>query len=222
LGLNRKITHKFRQGRIDATSVSPEHAQRLRQIAARLKEELVTLQPIDYGSDREIWEKAFGQHFPQIRLHLETLADASDETASTALYTRLYRELGKAGMTEPPWMFSMYAAVVAIGNLIAARSMQWLLQSSFNFNWRMSENVIYLGDPSNGLAIFAMDDPTVKVEVLQRKFEQLWFEAESWPEAAGIRKSFDRRELAGREAIPLLAIAANTDPIRTRCFLCRG
>lgn len=222
LTLNRKNTRRFRQEPTDATPVSPEHAQRLRQIAARLKENLVTLQAIDYGSDGEIWEKAFGQHFPEIQQLLETLRDASNEAASTALYTRLYHEGGKAGMTKAPWMLSRRATWAAVADLIAARSMQRLLQSNFNFNWRMSEGVVYLGDPSNGLAIFAMDPPTVKVESFEREFETLWSEAEGWPEATRIRKSFDRRQFAGREAIPLLAIAANTDPITSRCFLCQG
>jgi hypothetical protein len=60
------------------------------------------------------------------------------------------------------------------------------------------------------------------VPARKQDFEEFFRRAESWPEAAGIRRKWDGLGSSAKAAIELLATAANTDPITSRCFLCQG
>ena len=59
-------------------------------------------------------------------------------------------------------------------------------------------------------------------EQLKRTFEEFMSAAEMWPEAHNIEGSWKLRNELFRQAAPMLATAANTDPITSRCFLCGG
>lgn len=205
------------EAEIAATPASAEHAQRLRDIATRLRNCIESLQPLDYGKDSNTWRKAFGEHFPHIRSQLELAEE--DPRAEEALCARLIREADAIGMAESPWTLGQFSKPVA--NLIAARSMQGILQSHFNFGWTRSEGAFYLGDPSNGIRIFFVPDLSLDFGALKSKFEKFMLAAEGWPQAADIRELFDLRARAAKAAIPMLEIAANTDPIMTICSLCQ-
>ena len=80
---------------------------------------------------------------------------------------------------------------------------------------------MHVGDPAEHAArILLTDDPATDAEALERRFEQFMQSAEGWPEATGIRESFEMRLVAAKVAIPQLEIAANSDPITSRCFFC--
>jgi hypothetical protein len=202
---------------IATTPASAEHAQRLRDIATRLRSCIESLQPLDYGKDSNTWQRAFGQHFPHIRSQLRLAEE--DPRAEEALCARLIREADAIGMAESPWTLGQFSKPVA--NLIAVRSRQGVLQSHFNLGWTRSEGAFYLGDPSNRIRIFFVPDLSLDFGALKSRFEKFMMAAEGWPEAADIRELFDLRTRTAKAAIPMLEIAANTDPIMTMCSLCR-
>jgi hypothetical protein len=57
---------------------------------------------------------------------------------------------------------------------------------------------------------------------LKKKFEAFFHDAETWPEAEAIQRAWDRRDSTEKAAIDRLAEIAVTDPITSRCKLCRG
>jgi hypothetical protein len=125
-------------------------------------------------------------------------------------------------MGEPPWLLDDFT--LRIVEVIADRSMQQILQTpGFVFAWQESAGVMYMGDPADHAPrIFRTDRSVAGVGAVKRQFEQFLQTAESWPEAASIRESFAKRVILTKVALHQLEVAANTDPITTRCFLCRG
>lgn len=199
--------------------VSDAHGGRLRQIAAHLRESMEDYTPLDYGDDPITWELAFHEHFPNLRLILEKAREA--DTAFDALKERLQAENAKAGMASPPWTPAEYLPWLAI--TIQARAIQNISGSSFNFDWQElgSENV-YIGDPVYAnLQILEGCAPS-EISLRKATFEDFFNRAESLPETAMVRLKWDERKSAERAAIDMLSTAANTDPVTSRCFLCRG
>lgn len=111
-------------------SVSREHAHRLRQLAANLKNSLDSARAPDFGRDGDTWEQAFGEHFPQIRPLLEILAGKPG--AFYALHGRLMREAHAAGMCEPPWLLVEFGMPLA--RMIERHCMVTILPISFSFD----------------------------------------------------------------------------------------
>jgi hypothetical protein len=210
------------RARIAALEVAPvtaSHARRLREIAEGLKQDIEALRSPRYGNDSDTWRKAFGEHFPLLGELLKILG--GERATYTALHDRFVREARNDGMGEPPWLLGEFGARTT--EVIATRSMQEILQKYFDFSWKESGSVMYLGDPISGApGIFSVAAPQTDLEALKEQFEQFFRTAEGWPEAADIRRGFEMRYLAAKMAIPRLEVAANTDPITTRCFLCKG
>ena len=202
-----------------AAPVPRAHGDRLRQIAARLRECVEQHEPLDYGTDADTWRRAFCEHFPDLRAALDGAgaADAAFET----LKERLQIELTTAGMDTPPWTSAEFLPWLA--TTIQSRAIQRILGSAYNFGWQeLGPGTVYIGDPVYaGHQILEGCDPA-DVPAHEQAFEEFFRRAESWPEAADIRSKWDERGSAERAAIERLAAAANTDPITSRCFLCRG
>jgi hypothetical protein len=221
-----------------ATPVSQEHADQLRQIAKRLSEGLrvdvsdwVSKSPDialgAYGEDPGTWRKAFREHFPELGHVLDEIEEA--DTAYSTFSGRLRREAKLAGMGEDPWNLDGFGGsggfAAGLTRIIRARAMQDSLETPFDFDWH--EEVGYAvisepGSPGRPLVIFTIRN-AADPEQLKHTFEEFLSAAEAWPEAQNIRASWKlRNELYYRQAAPMLATVANTDPITSRCSLCGG
>jgi hypothetical protein len=212
-------TLRARIAELEAAPLTADHARRLREIAASLKRDIEVHRPLGYGSDADTWSKAFGEHFPLIGELLKFVD--GERAAFTALRDRLDREAREADMGQPPWLLGDW--LLRLFDVITARSAQGLLQGAFIFGWTESGGVMYLGNPAeHAPAIFSTADPTTDGEALKEQFEQFMRSAEAWPEASGIKESSEMRFVTAKLAIPQLEVAANTDPITSRCFLCRA
>lgn len=202
-----------------AVSVPQAHGDRLRQVAARLRECVEHHEPLDYGTDPATWRRAFHEHFPDLQGALDRAgaADAAFET----LKERLREEVTTTGMDAPPWTSREFLPWLA--TTIQSRAIQRILGGPYNFDWQeLGPGSVYIGDPvySNHQILQGCDPADVPER--KKAFEEFFRRAESWPEAADIRSKWDERRSAEREAIEHLAAAANTDPITSRCLLCRG
>jgi hypothetical protein len=208
---------KARVAALEVAPVTTDHARQLRQIAAGLRADIEAHRTPSYGIDADTLAKAFDEHFPLLG-ELLKIVDG-ERAAFTALRDRLVREARQDGMGEPPWLLNDFTDRLA--DVIARRSMQEILQGPFIFDWQDSGGVMYLGDPAEHAApIFLTDNSATGCEALKEQFERFMRSAEGWPEAAEIRESFLMRYVASKAAIHHLEVAANTDPITSRCFLC--
>lgn len=158
--------------------------------------------------------EALLDHFPDLRAPLEVLENAGDALA--ALRARLTDEAAVLGMDQHPWQHTRELLNI-VANVISARSMQRAQAFELEFRWREVDDEIYWGD--NGIPIIYVDSPDDAAEC-KRTFERFVREADTWPEAAAIRESFERREEAREQAIQLLQVIANRDTITGRCRLC--
>jgi len=200
--------------------VSQAHGERLRQIAARLRECVEHNEPLDYGADPDTWRLAFNEHFPALQSALDKAGEA--DAAFVVLKERLRREVAAAGMDEPPWISEDFLPWLA--TTIQARALQRILGTPYNFDWNDDDisEIVWIGH-SIFTTIRVLDSSGhADVPALTQYFEEFFSSVESWPEAADIRTKWDGRDSAAQTAIGLLAAAANTDPIMSRCFLCRG
>jgi hypothetical protein len=216
---------------LEATPVSQTHGDRLRQIAEKLSE-CLRVDFLDwiikspdvardaYGEKPGTWRKAFCEHFPELGPVLDKIAKA--DTAWSTFGDRVRREAELAGMGKPPWLLDRFA--VGLARPSRERARRGLLEKPFDFDWHEAIGWAYVGDPNamdRGLPIFDIAgaaDP----EQLKRTFEEFMSAAEAWPEARNIMASWHLRNELLIQAAPLLATAANTDPITNRCSLCRG
>lgn len=81
---------------------------------------------------------------------------------------------------------------------------------------------MYLGDPADdGLRIFSLTGRAVDAMANEQAFEKFIESVKDRLESTYIWASSEMRQSAAKQAIPLLETAANTDPITTKCFLCR-
>lgn len=204
---------------LKAAPVSQAHGDRLRQIAARLRDCVEHNEPLDYGTDAATWRDAFREHFPDLQSALDKAGEA--DAAFLTLKERLQKEVTTAGMDTPPWTSAEFLPWLA--TTIQSRAIQGILGSAYNFDWQeLGSGSVYIGDPVyTGHQILQDSDPA-DVPARRKAFEEFFRRAESWPEAAAIRTKGDERGSAQKMAIEQLAAAANTDPITSRCSLCRG
>ena len=56
---------------LQAAPVPQAHGDRLRQIAARLRDSVEHNEPLDYGTDPATWSRAFREHFPDLQSALD-------------------------------------------------------------------------------------------------------------------------------------------------------
>lgn len=200
-----------------AAPVTQAHGDRLREIAARLRECLEHYEPLDYGTDPTTWRRSFYEHFPDLKSALDRAGEA--DAAFVSLKERLRDEATAAGMDAPPWTSTEFLPLLA--TTIQARALQGILGTDYHFDWQeLGPGSVYIGDPvySNNQILQGCDPGDVAAR--KQDFEEFFKRAESWPEAADIRSKWDERGSAEQSAIELLAAAANTDPITSRCFLC--
>ena len=150
---------------------------------------------------------------------LDTAGEA--DAAFVSLKERLRNEATAAGMDAPPWTSTEFLPRLA--TTIQAHALQHILGTPYSFDWQeLGPESVYIGDTVyTGKQILQGGDPA-DVPTLKKDFEEFFTRAESWPEAANIRTRWDERASAAEAAIELLAAAANTDPITSRCFLCQG
>lgn len=202
-----------------AAPVPQPHGDRLRQIAARLRECVEHNEPLDYGTDPDTWRCAFHKHFPDLQSALDRAGEA--DTAFVTLKERLQGEVTAAGMDAPPWTSAEFLPWLA--TTIQARALQHILGSAYDFDWQEHlPGSVYTGDPTyTNHQILRGCDPA-DVPALKTDFEEFFRRAESLPEAADIRGKWDGRDSNAEAAIKLLTAAANTDPIVSRCCLCDG
>jgi hypothetical protein len=205
-------------GALRAAPVTQAHGDRLRRIAARLRECVEHNEPVDYGTDPATWRRAFHEHFPDLKPALDRAGEA--DAAFVSLKERLQNEATAAGMDAPPWTSAEFLPWLA--TIIQARALQHILGTAYHFDWQeLGPGSVYIGEPVyTGIEILQGCDPA-DVPALKKDFEEFFSRAESWPEAADVRSKWDERDSASEAAIELLAAAANTDPIMSRCFLCR-
>lgn len=228
-----------RIAKLEATPVSQEHADQLRQIAKRLSECLrvdvsdwVSKSPDialpAYGEDPGTLRRAFREHFPELGRVLDEIEGA--DAAYSEFCDRLRREAKLAGMGEDPWELDGWAGTggfaAGLARIIRVRAMRGSLETPFDFDWHESVGYAVVSDPTNApdrpLVIFTIRDADDSGQ-LKRTFEEFMSAAEALPEARGIRTSWRlRNELYHMQAEPMLATVANTNPITSRCFLCGG
>lgn len=204
---------------LQATPVQQAHGDRLRQIAAQLRACVQGYARLDYGDDPATWRRAFHEHFPDLRSALDKAheADAAFET----LKERLQREITETGMNTLPWTSTEFLPWLA--TTIQARAIQRILGSTYNFDWQeLGPGNVYIGDPVYSSHQILQGCEPADVREREHAFEEFFRYAESWPETATIRNKWDERRAAEEPLIELLAAAMNTDPITSRCFLCRG
>jgi hypothetical protein len=125
-------------------------------------------------------------------------------------------------MDARPWVPQSFVPWLA--KQISARALAKALGSDFPFRWNNSRGRLSVrrGRSSERSGQVATDCDAADAPAFQETFEQFFKEAELWPEAAALRHAWDELQETKAPAIEQLAIAANTDPITTRCFLCRG
>lgn len=202
-----------------AAPVSQAHGDRLRQIAARLRERVEHHEPLDYGADPDTWRRAFHEHFPDLQPAFDR-AGAAD-TAFETLKERLQKEVTAAGMDAVPWTSAAFLPWLA--TTIQSRAIQRILGSTYNFDWQeLGPGTVYIGDPVYADHQVLQGCDPGDVPARKQAFAEFFRRAESWPEAADIRSRWDERGSVERAAIERLAAVANTDPITSRCFLCQG
>jgi hypothetical protein len=201
------------------TPVPQEHGDRLRRIAVQLRRSVQGGSRLDYGDDPAAWSRAFHEHFPDLRSVLGQASEA--DAALEALQEQFQREIAGEGMDVPPWTPAHFLPWLTVS--IQERAIQHALGSAYNFDWQeFGPGNIFVGDPSNrGQRILERCDPA-DVPACKDAFEKFFKRAESWPEAAATGSTWAARRRAEATAAELLTAAANTDPITTRCFLCRG
>ena len=215
---------KHAQGKIAELETAPvtrEHGDHLRRVAVRLQECADSHQPLDYGTDPGQWNRALRQHFPDLRQALDTLDQA--DAAFGVLKEQIEKEVDEARMDTPPWTSDTF--LVRLINTIHARAVQGILGGPFNFDWHElspGSGSWYLGEPVyDDFQILGGCDPA-DAEARKREFEKFFRRVELSLEAVEIRPKLDDRADVARIAVEQLRIAANTDPITSRCFLCRG
>lgn len=202
-----------------AAPVPQEHGDRLRQIAARLRECVEHNEPLDYGTDPATWRRAFHEHFPDLQPALDMASEA--DAAFVTLKQRLQKEVTAAGMDAPPWTSTEFLPWMA--TTIQSRAIQRILGSVYNFDWHeLGPGSVFIGEPvyTNHQILRGCD--LADVPARKQDFEEFFRRAESWPEAADIQSKWDGRDSVTEAAIELLTAAANTDPITSRCSLCQG
>jgi hypothetical protein len=143
------------------------------------------------------------------------------DAAFAAFKERLREEATTAGMSAPPWTPEDF--LPAIAEVIRMRAVQRILGGFFAFDWQeLGPGSVYLGDPVySSIQALQGCDPSA-VTARKQDFEGFFRRAESWPEAAAVQAKLGERGSAEEAAIELLGIAANTDPITSRCLLCSG
>jgi len=207
-----------RNSELEAAPVTPEHAQLLRDIATTLNRSINEYEPPVYSSsgdaDNSLLRAAILEHFPSLRIPLETLEGSSD--ALTALCSRLAEEAVTLGMDRHPWL-NFREVINIISAVISARSMQRSQDFELEFHWREVDDEIYWG--GNPTPIIYVDNPEDASE-RERTFERFVRESDTWPEATAIRENFERRQEAREQAIGILQVIANRDTITGRCRLC--
>jgi hypothetical protein len=201
-----------------ATPVSQTHGDRLRRIAGDLQDCLRLGNSLNYGADGPTWRRAFHEHFPDLRRALEA-ADEAD-TAFVELKERLENEVAAAGLNAPPWTPEEFLPI--LGTTIQSRAVTRILGAPYDFDWHeIGPGAVNWGDLYDGWSVLQGADPA-DVPDLEARFQEFFRRAESLPEAADLRDKCAARASAVDMALDLLASAANTDPITTRCSLCRG
>jgi hypothetical protein len=202
-----------------AAPVTQGHGDRLRQIAARLRECVEHNEPLDYGTDPATWRPAFHEHFSDLQSALDRAGEA--DAAFVTLKQRLQKEVTAAGMDAPPWTATEFLPWMA--TTIQSRAIQRILGSAYNFDWHeLGPGSVFIGEPvyTNHQILRGCDPADVPAH--KQDFEEFFRRAESWPEAADIQSKWDGRDSVAEAAIKLLTAAANTDPITSRCSLCQG
>jgi hypothetical protein len=172
-----------------------------------------------YGPDPGTWRPAFHEHFPDLKSALDRAGEA--DAAFVSLKERLQREATAASMDAPPWTATQFLPWMA--TTIQARALQRIPGAPYHFDWQeAAPGTVYIGNPVYGNDQVLQGSDPAEVPALKEAFEEFFRRAESWPEAADIRRKWDARDAAEQTAMELLAKAANTDPITSRCFLCGG
>jgi hypothetical protein len=133
---------------------------------------------------------------------------------------RMDKEAQAAGLTGAPWLYDRFAERLA--TTIERRAISRFIGAEFRFDWQERPDSWWVGDPANGGIEVFTNSPDVDVPKLKQQFEQLMKDAERWPEATKMTTGPIGRGMLYELAEPLLAAAANTDPITSRCFLCGG
>jgi hypothetical protein len=204
---------------LGATPVSQVHGDRLRRIAVHLRRSVQGGLPLDYGDEPVISCRAFHEHFPDLRPALGKAREA--DAALEALQEQLRQEITSEGMDGPPWTPAQF--LPWLGDFIRARALQNALGSAYGFEWQeFGPGNVYVGDPAHGGHQILRGGDPADVPACKDTFEKFFKKAELWPEAAAIHGTWDERRRVEKTAVELLTAAANTDPITTRCFLCRG
>lgn len=202
-----------------ATPVPQAHGDRLRRIAVQLRRKFQDGSPLDYGHDPATWRRAFPEHFPDLGPALGRAGEA--DAALEALRELLQREITGKGMDVLPWTPAQFLPWLATS--IRARALEHALGSPYTFDWReFGPGNVYVGTPGHGGQQILERCSPADVSACQDTFEKFFKKAESWPEAAAVHSTWDERKRVEKTAVELLTAAANTDPITTRCFLCRG
>ena len=127
-----------------AAPVPHAHGDRLRQIAARLRECVEHHEPLDYGTDPDTWRRSFREHFPELQAALDSAgaADAAFET----LKERLQKEITTAGMDALPWTSAEFLPWLA--TTIQSRAIQGILGGAYDFGWQeLGPGSVYIGNP---------------------------------------------------------------------------
>lgn len=204
---------------LQAAPVTRAHGDRLRQTAVWLLGSIEHHKPLDYGHDPGTWRRAFREHFPDLKPALDAAgeADATFAAVKARLKARLEDEATAAGMTAAPWVTEKLLPWLA--TTIQSRALERRLGTAYHFDWLDLASGVRIGDI---YTVVLKASYHANVPALKNDFEEFFRRAESWPEAADIRSKWDQRHAAEQKAIELLAAVANTDPITSRCFLCRG
>jgi hypothetical protein len=207
---------RARVAELETTSVSQEHADRLRQIARTIKRCIEEHRPLDFsspdGTDSLLWRRSFFEHFPEMQEMIEEIERTG--AARVALLERLRREVRAAGMDKLPWLPDRFIGPVAL--IIEVRASTGLLQGEFNFHWRRSLDFMCI----DAIQIFDMIKPPVDTPAMQREFEEFFRAAETWPEATEILEAQSLSHETEEPASAALGVIANKDTITTRCLLC--
>jgi hypothetical protein len=192
---------------------------------------LLANQPLDYDPEvPDMWRAALFEHFPGLVAALEKAVQK--DAAVDLLADRLRTAGAAAGMNARPWLLENF--VPALAETIGVRAVRNELGSGVNFDWQQEgfQNWdLRIGNLSgmrrlaglNVVSYFAYFDEPADISAYEEQFEQFFRHAESWPEAAAVGRAWDEwlgppLEAASRQ----LAVAAATDPITTRCSLCRS
>jgi hypothetical protein len=205
---------------LQTTPVTQKHGDRLRRIANGNQACIELGDPPDYDNTPDTLRRGFDEHFPEVKSALDRLRETDAPFA--ALKERLRSEVAKAGMDVVPWTSAMFVPTLAA--TLETCAAQGNLGGDIEFDWQEDGSGSgYIGGNADNLGtpVFIGCAP-IQVSLFQEKFEEFFRSTERLPEVTDLRRASMERDSARKTAIGLLSAVANTDPIVSRCFLCRG